>query len=413
MSLFEQKTKENEKKDNRKLKKLTDAVWKVRAIKEQWDKNGGNTRNWTADTITRKFREMLEALGFKDEIKWYYSESSAGGSGALIFGGEHTPDQMKELFDIFYGNDGLILTVEKNRVADILVNILPVQRNVKQMIELEQDFEGLRQKEKGDEQVTIEEYSFLDNVNISEAHEIRIREIVSEFVPNETSLFLDRIFFKVDTEKVLFKANRQKINDFQYGQIKEWRDKWMSIMDYAAAARIAERFENGYDACNKFNIGEEERKSFYESGNAKSEVLQEAINDSEWIGTEDLCEALFVIYEPNLSKGFQKKEDISQHTERNINNQKTWESWQNECSELVNDVIKNRLKKISKNDFEYMEKCAFQELESIRSKVKREQEKMIYRHEVAGRTEEDMEKLSHIREVIGSKSRTILDALVK
>lgn len=413
MSLFkgvEQNT--NSQKKARKLQKLSETFYIIETIKQEWDANGWNERNWTVDTITRKFRKMLEDLGFKDEIKWYYSESGKGGSGKLIFNGENTPWQMRELFNIFYDNNGLLLTEEKNRIAKILVNILPMERSLEGQKRLKESFEKLDKTSERKEKRMLEEYLFDTVIDKIQKHEVRIWEIVNAFNPNKTDVFLCRLFVRVEKAEISLKSGRQKFYRFQYFRIREWLDKWKLIMEDAVAVRIAERFENGYLACIKHKVTKEERRAFYENGDVRSQALQDVCGDSNWIRADDLCEALSEIYEKDSSNGQENGEGNIQDAESSKNNEKKWEDWRDECLKLVNDLLSNELKNVSKEDFEYMINCAFQELEIIRLKVLREKNKNIYSSETRGRTEKDLDKLSQIKEAIATPKRTILDRAI-
>lgn len=118
------------------------------------------------------------------------------------------------------------------------------------------------------------------------------------------------------------------------------------------------------------------------------------------------------IYEKDSSNGQENGEGNIQDAESSKNNEKKWEDWRDECLKLVNDLLSNELKNVSKEDFEYMINCAFQELEIIRLKVLREKNKNIYSSETRGRTEKDLDKLSQIKEAIATPKRTILDRAI-
>lgn len=319
---------------------------------------------------------------------------------------------MRELFNIFYDNNGLLLTEEKNRIAKILVNILPMERSLEGQKRLKESFEKLDKTSEGKEKRMLEEYLFDTVIDKIQKHEVRIWEIVNAFNPNKTDVFLCRLFVRAEKAEISLKSRRQKFYRFQYFRIREWLDKWKLIMEDAVAVRIAERFENGYLACIKHKVTKEERRAFYENGDVRSQALEDVCKDSNWIRADDLCEALSEIYEKDSSNGQENGEGNIQDAESSKNNEKKWEDWRDECLKLVNDLLSNELKNVSKEDFEYMINCAFQELEIIRLKVLREKNKNIYSSETRGRTEKDLDKLSQIKEAIATPKRTILDRAI-
>lgn len=319
---------------------------------------------------------------------------------------------MRELFNIFYDNNGLLLTEEKNRIAKILVNILPMERSLEGQKRLKESFEKLDKTSEGKEKRMLEEYLFDTVIDKIQKHEVRIWEIVNAFNPNKTDVFLCRLFVRAEKAEISLKSRRQKFYRFQYFRIREWLDKWKLIMEDAVAVRIAERFENGYLACIRHEVTKEERRAFYENGDVRSQALEDVCKDSNWIRADDLCEALSEIYEKDSSNGQENGEGNIQDAESSKNNEKKWEDWRDECLKLVNDLLSNELKNVSKEDFEYMINCAFQELEIIRLKVLREKNKNIYSSETRGRTEKDLDKLSQIKEAIATPKRTILDRAI-
>lgn len=177
---------------------------------------------------------------------------------------------MRELFNIFYDNNGLLLTEEKNRIAKILVNILPMERSLEGQKRLKESFEKLDKTSEGKEKRMLEEYLFDTVIDKIQKHEVRIWEIVNAFNPNKTDVFLCRLFVRAEKAEISLKSRRQKFYRFQYFRIREWLDKWKLIMEDAVAVRIAERFENGYLACIRHEVTKEERRAFYENGDSEA-----------------------------------------------------------------------------------------------------------------------------------------------
>lgn len=404
MSSPKEEIKEEKKVSYLTRKCLKDVFCTVSDIKKVWDENGWNTKNWVEDTIIRKFKKILKEIGLEDETKWYQSESVNGRSEIYIFDDKKVaPEKIYELFDIFYGSRGLIREEEKNVIAKILIDILPTSRSID---DLEKSLQKFHETDIGN---LSDEELFNDNIfllNNSEEHKQRILEAVYSYEPDMMDFFLDKILVEVSSNDIPSKRSRQEFYAFQYDEIRQWRDKWKSIMEYAAAVRIAERFENGYDVCREKVIGKKERKDFYKNGACNNQALQEIDRNSNWIEKEDLCEALIVMQERGLLENPQDERNVTQNIKTSSSNK---EEWCNQYMDLVNNICKNELQKVSKGDFNYMKGWALQELKDVGCRVERKRKERIYCFELEDRTAEDLEKLSRIKAVIDSKKRTIFD----
>ena len=380
---------------------LKDVFCTAAEIKKVWDEEGWNKKNWTEDTIIRKFKKILKEIGLNDEIKWYQSISCNGRSEIFIFSGKKdAPQKIYKLFDIFYGSKGLIRKEEKQMVAEILTDILPIARSIDGLNKIQQKVQEIKENKSGSE------FFLLNDINNSDAHKARITEAVDNYVPDMIEFFLDNILVDLSSTDIPSPKSRQEFCAFQYDAIKKWRDKWKSIMEYAAAIRIAERFENGYDVCRENEILKEDREVFYKEGNFNNQTLQEIKKNSDWIEKEDLYEALIAMQARGLLGKPQDEESIPQNAEKGSGIKKVW---RDKYIELVNEIKNDQLEKISRQDFDYMQFWALEELYAVGCKVERKRRERIYCSELEDRSAEDLEKLSLIKEVIDNKKRTIFD----
>ena len=87
----------------------------------------------------------------------------------------------------------------------------------------------------------------------------------------------------------------------QYTLVREWADKWRSIVENTGAVRIAERFEDAYEELTKNNIGDSERKAFYKEGSISANIEQNCyLETADYLPEEELYECLLRIYKDNL-----------------------------------------------------------------------------------------------------------------
>lgn len=401
----EEEVKEGKQKNCYKVKNLSDVFCVAADIKKDWDERGWNKKNWIEDTIIRKFRKLLKDIGLENETKWYQSISREGRSEVFIFRNKKdAPEKMHQLFDIFYRNRGLISEKEKRVIADILIDLLPVERSVDRMNEILNQSKEYLSKEDTSE----DNENPLDDSNISEAHKNRIWRAVYDYAPDMLDYFLNRILVEISGKEIPSKRIREQFYEFQYKEIKSWRDRWKSVMDYAAAVRIAERFENGYEVCREEEIEKEERQAFYKKGSCSNQALQAVDLNSDRISPWELYEALDAMQTKGLMENPQYDENIRQNAMISCDKK---EMWRNQYIDLVSEIHNNELKKISKCDFAHMSYWALKELKAVGCKAERKRKEKIYCSELKDRTAEDLKKLFYIREVIDSKKRTVFDLL--
>ena len=114
-------------------RKIAD-IW----IENDWTKevftktNEKSDTDKVADSIIRKFSDILNTIGFsKEEINWYKSDSANGEGGKFIFTGDNVAFELKELLKIFKKRTVTITSEERDKIIEYLTDILPVLRSEK------------------------------------------------------------------------------------------------------------------------------------------------------------------------------------------------------------------------------------------------------------------------------------------
>ena len=108
-------------------RKIAD-IW----IENDWTKevftktNEKSDTDKVADSIIRKFSDILNTIGFsKEEINWYKSDSANGEGGKFIFTGDNVAFELKELLKIFKKRTVTITSEERDKIIEYLTDILP------------------------------------------------------------------------------------------------------------------------------------------------------------------------------------------------------------------------------------------------------------------------------------------------
>lgn len=350
---------------------LSDFNYGMDAIAEILKANGLDARK-----LRRKFKETLSTLGFQEEDIAIF-KSTDKGQGQYTFTGEGAT-VIAQIFEQLFAMDYDLITKEEcNLIIEKLKEIRPICKNVKQFQLLQAEAE--KTKEKEDER--------LKDVILDENREAerKISEIVNNFYNRKRSVevFEKKLF--VDVPEFISNQNG-KYEFFRYQSecIKEWGEKWESIMESIRTLRMAERFDIGYEwlmiqnrALERKSRQESEKqlKEFCASGKGE-ENLREAYNNKKMSSRN--------VYRFAIHKYERRKEETEIRLaetpkEEDIQNTRTKKTCLTDCKETVKKVLKARLKKDYEEDFYFTIGQAFDELEQIRGLVLDKQRFLFYK----------------------------------
>ena len=462
-------------------KGFKEVFWSADSIAEQWINENCVEEIWPAsnekdleslaEKIARTFRRICKKyMGENKElVKWYPSKSARGIRGMYLFG-DKAPELMKDLFILSRIAKGGLLEEEKEWMCEDLTGLLPLFRDMDEIKIIEQALSenNIEWDRKDHSLLNIKpesiEPGFMTKVmtantikelltKSSEAgyYEQSVRDLLDHYYIEQEmgELFHDRIFVEADTRNG--KNNRGFYLE-QYTLVREWADKWRSIVENTGAVRIAERFEDSYEELTKNNIGDSERKAFYKEGSISTNIKQNCyLETADDLPEEELYECLLRIYRDNLfscpvqqilyehilktcregtltgignpdcvdecllkiyrealSQSCQKKKVIKNEPE----GVDTKETCREECEKIVYDIAElfSKLENISTNDFKYLKNQAVSELEEIHKKIEKGKHEIQYFKET-GRKAADIELLRLVRakrkEI--EKGKTILE----
>ncbi len=257
-------------------------------------------------------------------------------------------------------------------------------------------------------------------------------------------LYEKRLFVKVRNAK-WDKEKRREFYQDQYKLVKDWRDKWVSIMRKAGEIRKAERVECLYMGNGELKnmITQDDEKIFCETGKTDNKIIQEEYKKMKRICEEDLCQYVLYLF---ITGGLERKRDGEKGADKAIEEDAgTMDGCVEACAILFREVINHQLKTDSMEDFEYMVKVAIKELETISTilhqndKARERRKASLYPEvEILGKhnkpnesltlkterqkcrvkllksqycTEEDLQNLSNIRRFLNEKEKETISIL--
>ncbi len=222
---------EGEKKIQRR--KIAD-IW----IENDWTKevftktNEKSDTDKVADSIIRKFSDILNTIGFsKEEINWYKSDSANGEGGKFIFTGDNVAFELKELLKIFKKRTVTITSEERDKIIEYLTDILPVLRSEKDAKQAKQMAKSLIETEKTrrfSEPTSLmsHDFSHLREKLNNNTPKRRIEEIVNGYYVKDihtrmADLFESRIFVKVSKRNIPRRTSMRTMYEYQYALVKQ------------------------------------------------------------------------------------------------------------------------------------------------------------------------------------------------
>ncbi|MBD5507475.1 MAG: hypothetical protein HDR05_05375 [Lachnospiraceae bacterium] len=307
---------------------LKRGYWTVVDLLEEDGRNKDEVKR-ERDELVRKFREILEKLGFQEEmINWYRSSqvriSSGKSKGYFIFAGEDVSEVRINLENLF----GLDKEMEKEssyenmiRIIDILQNLLPWTKDeylmkaqsedqikevrklfclIDQIKELKM-FDSCKGKPRSRNELDkvwryigkIDESRFelysgqksggnekevgnksdeesIDNKawNTYQEHKKTIERIVIDcFLDRMNGQYVKRLFSK-DTRKAVY------IN--LYEKLSKWYIKWLSLFDTIDELRKVEDIFNTWEFLERYEKDQEYVEKFFRRGTAFKGEVKEA-----------------------------------------------------------------------------------------------------------------------------------------
>ena len=364
-------------------------IWRAEGWLKEKDKEKDDDQ--LADSIARRFKNILIKMGFNDEIQWYMSESSNCGKGIYIFGSKEAPELMKEVMDLFGGERGKLTVEERGFLIADLINLLPERRSAKAY--------ELAVKDK-------KEFFTGHGQNKSPDHQKRIEELVEKYYANqELEAYREKIFFRIGGGKLISPKVRKEIYSFQYEKIKEWYQKWNFIMQNVGTVKMVERYDHSFWKFRDEKVCKKDREAYYKTGKLDNKKINSQLNEEDWISKNDFCESMSRLFSDVQTKESQKSglwriEELIEDIDVQGENEATEEGCEIKCANLVEKILLHKLKEISCEDFGFIREEARYELEKISEKVKQKLFMETYSEEFCGAAKEDMEKLFQIREMI-------------
>lgn len=358
-------------------------------IYKGWVKEKDKTIDQLADSIARRFRDILKKMDFKDEIKWYMSESSEKNQGNYIFGDEKSPELIKWIIDLFANERGILTVEEKETLKYNLIKMLPISRSVKEYKELQNN------------DALFEEMKWNDSPD----HLERITELVENYYRNqELEAYEKKVFFRIKYGNTVPTRVRKIVYSFQYHEIKEWYKKWNFIMLNVGTIRIAERYDCSFWVFYDARVPKQVRENYYKTGKLDDEKINLQLNKKHWIDEQDLYDSMSQLYVSIQNKKDQKSEnwkveELIEDLDVRGENEETEKGCKIKCVNLVKKILSHKLHTISEKDFDYLREEAYTELAMIFKKVEHTLFIEVYREEICDASKDDLKKLVQIREM--------------
>ncbi len=339
------------------------------------------------NAVSNKIKTIFNKYGFKEEEKeMYMSMSGNGGNGIYIF---KNIDAVKKLFSI-YDENRFITAEERDNLIKYLIECLPTFRDAADCKKLFDTCSGRLEFD--------ELYLRLNN---SDKNKSNVVGIITKYyidqVMTDWDFFKERIFVSVDSVQTKRKV-RAKIYKYQYELILEWSEKWSNIMNTVNRIRNTEKFDNEYKG-GKYK--KNRRESLAVDG-----MLDDYLKEESWMAIDDLYEYILFecekkLLEKHKGTGSEKRGD----EENKINKQECYEK----SFEEVKKILRHSLNKDFPDDFRYLIKEAFEELETIRKNVLEREKREYYCTLNEKGNIEDFDELCKVRTAIAGKTRLITD----
>ena len=389
-----------------------------------------------ADDISRTFRiKLSEKLNFKPELIALFMSETESGTGRFIFEGENknVPDIMDKLQLWLKKYDDVFSWKEKDTIAEQLMSILPLCRNMKEIRRYRkwkkkdavQKLSKNKVKEinlgefaeedlyydlysdygrKADEKSQISDEEFA--IRLYKRHgekSYRIKEAVEDYyLRNIKDKNYDTDFFvRLDTKKITSHKLKIDFYSYQYSTVKGWESKWQFVMEEIMRLRTAERFNVGCEMCISKNLSLNDRREFYKTGKTNDTDLLKLCRETTWIRISDLCECILKLYKSKKSDTCFFEKRIKNVAEREMRKKCC-----NECRELFYKCIKQK-EKFSDSDYTYILQCMLKELMDIKDIILNEQKEIYYANEVGNVKRGDLGHFFMIKEKIENTSRDI------
>ena len=352
--------------------------------------------------VSEKFNSILKYYGFSEkQKKMFLSVSEKGGKGKYMFA---SLDAVKKIFDI-YDENKLITVEEREKLIECFTELLPTFIETDSHKKLYKETQNANMKEVSTAESSNftfdKEYLKLDmyNTYIGEIERIITRYYVHKVI-NDRDYFEERIFVSVDTAQV-FRSIRAKIYGYQYELISEWKEKWMYILNIVNKIRETEEFDNKYKICDKDGIHKENRKKALEQDGLLDDYLKE--EDQLEIG--DLYEYVLSEFEEKLKKKNAKQRENCEKGGKKLYRDECLKK----CKEKVEEILNHDLIRKFQDDFKYLIKEAFEELEIVRKQVLEREKREYYCSMDTKNDIRDFDDLYKIRDIIRKKTRLITD----
>lgn len=376
-------------------------------IGELIDKDGKTKEQIKSETdaIGRKFRKILEELGFDEEVGWYKSEKSDLNKGYFIFDGakkEEVLDELNELFDLFGKRDGLISFENAHRIIEILCNMLPwikdenrleemlykSNNDIKRFIELLDEMNGLKifeqnsygkakRKELGkiaDMLQKLERFNvisesrdsldFTNEIQSNTYKEIEINEIVYNFfLSRMNGIYFQDTIYVGKINSVCNESNKDFLAK-QYLLVKIWCVKWIYIIDYMFELRKAEDFYNACELIDYHGIDPDYIEKFLQDVEHGSNELVKDYSKFPRLGIRmfsDYCKKIIkseTIKNETLKKMLEDRDLIKEFKDKS--------SCCYSCKSLVDKFSKHKAKGIDESLLRSIRIAAFKELEKLK-----------------------------------------------
>lgn len=370
-------------------------------------------------SISKRFQYILKnKLKLShEEIGWFKEKKSNKIDRFVFQADERVHLHLDEVLCIYGKRDAVLTLREAHDLINCLAAILPYPMD------------------EGTEEICLETFN---------RRLCRIEQAVRDYCSGAhmEKLYEKRLFVKGESAKWA-KEKRREFYKEQYKLVKEWRDKWVSIMRKAGEIRKAERVECLYMVNSELKnmITQDDEKIFCKTGKTDNKIIQETYEGMKIICEKDLCQyALYLFITGGLERD--EEEGADKAIEEDAG---TMNGCVEACAILYREVINHQLKTDSMEDFEYMVKVAIKELETISTilhqndKARERRKASLYPEvEILGKrnksnesltlklerqrcqerllksqycTEEDLRNLSNIRRFLNEKKKETISIL--
>ncbi len=375
--------------------------YKVKDLKERWEKEGVTEGKKNQKTIKSKIESCFCKIGLSEELDFYKTRTPNGKRRELLFKGDSAPDVILHLFLICDEWDGVMTRDEAKELGDELAEIIPVFL----------ESEAIRKVKKMDQK-------YLNPMNeyMKDKDKDTLKYIVS-ILAGRVRRHVDDFYFRTDKNKIFEERFFVPANNIYYGQegkevggqkdfftlefgwVQKWKNRWSMIMDFTETMRRVERFGNIHDECLEKGIKDSVEKEFYEKGKSGNEELKKIIENSNWMSSKHFCEEIL-----NL-KGKDKLEENS-NEKKEIEDIKTCLK---ECKKLVDVIINHNLKETCEEDYRYMLEKAFEDLKDVYFRINLQKNRSRYKSCFEKGRIEDFNDFMSIRAAVYNRKMNVID----